>query len=535
MRLFATLFDELDTTTSTTLKVDALKRYFAVAPPADAAWAAYFLSGRKLKRIVGPALLRSWLTSSSGLPAWLVDETYDSVGDLAETIALLMPRPAERDEEALQLSLSAWIENRLLPLRSASIEAQQNEIIGWWHALPYLQCFLLNKLLTGALRVGVSELLVVRAIAELTGHSRPQIIRALMGEWAPSAAFWTQLLSAAPVLDDPSQPYPFFLASPLEQVPENLGAVEDFIAEWKWDGIRAQLVRRAGQTFLWSRGAELITERFPEIVSGAAALRDGTVVDGELLHWGGDTVGSFAQLQQRIGRKKLGPAILAKVPVRFLAYDLLEDAGEDVRGRPLDQRRALLAERLDLLDPKRFGLSASLEPADWVELRQMREQSRGRGVEGLMLKARNSAYGTGRERGAWWKWKIDPRTFDGVLIYAQPGHGRRSNLYTDYTFAVWQDGNLVPVAKAYSGLTNPEIAALDRWIRSHTVEKFGPVRSVQPLLVFELAFEGIARSTRHKSGIAMRFPRIVRQRTDKTADQADDIASLLQFLDAPHD
>jgi DNA ligase 1 len=535
MRLFATLFDELDTTTSTTLKVDALKRYFAAASPGDAAWAAYFLSGRKLKRIIGPALLRSWLTNFSGLPAWLVDETYDSVGDLAETIALLMPQSAAPGGEDEQLSLSAWIEDRLLPLRGASVERQQAEVIGWWRVMPYLQCFLLNKLLTGALRVGVSELLVVRAIAELTGHPRPQIIRALMGEWTPGAAFWTQLLSAAPVLDDPSQPYPFFLASPLEQPPENLGPVADFVAEWKWDGIRAQLVRRAGQTFLWSRGAELITERFPEIVSGAAALPDGTVLDGELLHWGGETVGSFAQLQQRIGRKKVGPAILAKVPVRFLAYDLLEDAGQDLRSQQLEQRRALLAERLNLLDPKRFALSASLAPTDWDELRQMRDQSRGRGVEGLMLKAKDSSYGTGRERGAWWKWKIDPRTFDGVLIYAQPGHGRRSNLYTDYTFGVWQDGNLLPVAKAYSGLTNSEIATLDRWIRSHTVEKFGPVRSVEPLLVFELAFEGIAKSPRHKSGLAMRFPRIVRQRTDKTPDQADDIASLLQLLDAPRD
>ncbi|MET0293061.1 MAG: ATP-dependent DNA ligase [Steroidobacteraceae bacterium] len=529
MRRFATLFDELDTTTATNLKVDALRRYFAAAPPADAAWAAYILSGRKLKRVVGPALIRGWLTESSGLPAWLVDETYESVGDLAETVALLVPTPGAVASE--DLSLTTWIEDRLLPLRNASAEHQRECITGWWRTLPYLECFLLTKLLTGALRVGVSELLVVRALAELTGHTRPQVTRALMGEWVPGEAFWTAMTSAVPMAHDPSQPYPFFLASPIEGEPAALGPVEQFIAEWKWDGIRAQLVRRDGQTFLWSRGAELITERFPEIVSASQVLPDGTVLDGELVHWEGERVGTFAQLQQRIGRKKLGPTMLARVPIRFLAYDLLEDDAEDLRGLPIEQRRSRLAGRLEMLDTRRFSLSQTIAAKSWDDLRDQRDLAREAGVEGLMLKRRDSPYGTGRERGAWWKWKVDPWTFDGVLIYAQPGHGRRSNLYTDYTFGVWQDGTLLPVAKAYSGLTNEEISVLDRWIRSHTIEKFGPVRSVEPLLVFELAFEGIARSPRHKSGIAMRFPRIVRQRTDKPAQEADTLANLQQLLD----
>lgn len=529
MRRFARLFDELDTTTATTLKVDALRRYFAEAPPADAAWAAYILSGRSLRRLVGPALLRKWLVDACGLPEWLVEETRESVGDLAEAIALLMAGTDEPDATGDE-GLAAWIEGELLPLRGAAEAVQRERVTGWWRSLPYLQCFLVNKLLTGSLRVGVSELLVVRALSEHTGQPRPAITRALMGDWVPGEAFWRSLLKAEGAQADPARPYPFFLASPLEEPPASLGDARDFLAEWKWDGIRAQLVRRAGETWLWSRGAELITGHFPEIVDAAAALADGTVLDGEIVHWAGDAPGSFAGLQQRIGRRRLTAAVLQGIPVRFLAFDLLEEDGRDLRARALVERRLRLREVIARLDGARFALSEAIQASEWTALAALRAQSRERGVEGLMIKALESEYGSGRRRGAWWKWKIAPRTFDGVLMYAQPGHGRRSGLYTDYTFGAWDGDRLLPVAKAYSGLTDPEIAKLDRWIRANTVEKFGPVRSVRPELVFELAFEGIAASPRHKSGIAMRFPRILRQRHDKPPAEADTVAGLRALL-----
>jgi DNA ligase 1 len=528
VRDFAALFDEVDTTTATSLKVAALVRYFQQATPADAAWAAWFFSGRRLKRFIGPATLARWLVEASGLPEWLVNESHAAVGDMAETIALLMESPDAANASS-DVPLAQWIEGRLLPLRDADEAAQREAIVGWWRSLPYRECFLLNKLLTGELRVGVSELLVTRALAEVLAISRADIARGLMGDWQPSAAFWEGLKSGAGAAADPSAPYPFFLASPFEGEVSSLGAIEDWQAEWKWDGIRGQLIRRSGRSFLWSRGEELITDRFPEIADAAAALPDGTVLDGEVVAWRDGAIRPFADLQQRIGRKKLGAAILERVPVRFLAYDLIESQHADLRELPLRQRRnqleALLAEA-----PATLAVSPVIQAASWQALAALRAESRSRSVEGLMLKARDSRYGSGRQRGSWWKWKIDPRSFDAVMIYAHPGHGRRSNLYTDYTFGVWREGELVPVAKAYSGLSDAEIGELDRWIRAHTVEKFGPVRSVEPTQVFELAYEGIAASKRHKSGIALRFPRILRRRPDKPASQADTLANLQSLL-----
>lgn len=524
MRAFAELYEALDTTTSTNVKVAAMARYFRQAPPADAAWAAYMLSGRRLKRFLGPTLLWRWLVEATQLPAWLVEESAVAVGDLAESIALLLADPAATPPE---VPLSAWIEERLLPLRGADEGRQREAIVGWWRTLPYRECFLLNKLLTGELRVGVSELLLTRALAEVLDRDRAEIARRLMGEWQPSAPLWESLRQAPAV--DPAAPYPFFLASPLEEDPASLGACTDWQAEWKWDGIRSQLIRRQGRIFIWSRGEEPVAERFPEVTQAAARLPDGLVLDGELVAWRQGSVRPFRELQQRIGRKKLTPAILDSVPVRFLAYDLLELEHADIRQRPLRERRQLLEELLARA-PAPLGLSEQVHATTWEALAQLRTESRARGVEGLMLKAKDSPYGTGRQRGAWWKWKIEPYSFDGVMIYAQPGHGRRSNLYTDYTFGVWSAGTLVPVAKAYSGLTNAEIADLDRWIRSHTIDKHGPVRAVEPTQVFELAYEGIAASSRHRSGIALRFPRILRWRTDKPASEADTLGDLEQVL-----
>ncbi|MFC4308777.1 ATP-dependent DNA ligase [Steroidobacter flavus] len=529
MRAFAALYEELDTTQSTNLKVAAMSRYFRAAPPADAAWATYILSGRRLKRFIGPALLKRWLIDEAALPEWLIDESYSSVGDLAEAIALLTAGTAHSEASTNDIALADWIEDRLLPLREAEEDVQRQTITSWWRELPYRQCFLLNKLLTGELRVGVSQLLVTRALADVTGIERTELAGRLMGDWQPGALFWQALHAAESPRTDPAVPYPFFLASPLEGEQSQLGDRDSWQAEWKWDGIRGQLIRRASECHLWSRGEERITERFPEIVDAAATLPDGIVLDGEVVAWKDGRIQPFALLQQRIGRKKLTAAILATVPVHFLAYDLLEFNGEDLRAAPLRERRAHLEKLLSNTSPI-LQVSPLVTAPTWEELAVARADSRQRNVEGLMLKALESGYGTGRQRGAWWKWKIEPHSFDAVMIYAQPGQGRRSNLYTDYTFGVWREQELVPVAKAYSGLSNPEVEQLDRWIRAHTVEKFGPVRSVEPSQVFELAYEGIAASGRHKSGIALRFPRILRWRTDKPASEADTLANLQAML-----
>lgn len=550
MRDFAALYDEIDTTTSTNLKVAAMVTYFRSAAAADAAWAAYILSGRRLKRFIGHAMLRRWLVEACGLPQWLMEESYSSIGDLAETIALLMDLTAGQGVVAApaaqeDIPLATWIESRLLPLRNADEPRQREEIITWWRTLPYRECFLLNKLLTGELRVGVSELLVTRALSEVLGIPRADVTRGIMGEWMPSAEFWEALRSGEHSGTDPSKPYPFHLASPHEGAIEELGPIGQWQIEWKWDGIRGQLIRRGGESFLWSRGEELVTERFPEIGSASAKLPGGVVLDGEIVAWKDGAVQPFAALQKRIGRKKLTPAILSEVPVRFLAYDLLEENHQDLRALPMRERRARLEALLARNEQEALqqdgpvpssapviGLSPLVGAMTWEALAALRTESRTRSVEGLMLKALDSPYGTGRQRGAWWKWKIEPYSFDAVMLYAQPGHGRRSNLYTDYTFGVWQGTELVPVAKAYSGLSDAEILELDRWIRANTKEKFGPVRSVEPVKVFELAYEGIAASSRHKSGIALRFPRILRARPDKPANEANTLADLQAVLAA---
>ena len=527
MRRFSELYDLLDGTTRTNAKVEAIADYLREVPPEDAAWALFFLTGQRLKRLISGRLLREWALRWTGLPAWLMADAHAAVGDSAETVTLLVHRGASAESEALPLH--RWLEERILPLREQPVSQQYAEVTGWWGQLSARELFVLNKLLTGGFRVGVSQLLVVRALALVSGMQRATIAHRLMGRWQPSAAWYRGLLDPRRASVDPSRPYPFFLASPLEQAPQALGSIEAWLAEWKWDGIRAQLIRRGGEVFLWSRGEELVTGRFPEIARAAARLPDGCVVDGEVLAWDERGVLPFAVLQTRIGRDKLTPRVRESAPVSFLAYDLLEHGGEDVRAVPLDERRAQLRTVLEGA-PGCFLLSEELPAGDWEELAGLRAAARARHVEGLMLKRRDSGYGTGRQRGAWWKWKVDTLSVDAVLVYAQAGTGRRANLFTDYTFAVWQGDALVPIAKAYSGLSDREILALDRWIRRNTLERFGPVRQVVPAQVFELAFEGISRSSRHKSGIALRFPRIARWRTDKPAREANRLAQVHALL-----
>jgi DNA ligase-1 len=531
VRRFAGLYAALDATNKTGEKVAAMRAYFAAAPAEDAAWAVYFLIGRRPRQVVSNRHLRAWATAAAGVPEWLFDECHEAVGDLAETVALLLPdSPAAAAEPA---PLHRWVADRLLALPRLGEDARREAMLAAWSELGPVERLVWNKLITGAFRVGVSQSLVVRALAEVGKVAPAVVAHRLMGAWEPGAALLQGLLAASADDTVASRPYPFFLAHPLEDDPSTLGPVERWQAEWKWDGVRAQVVRRAGEVYVWSRGEELIGERFPEVALAARRLADGTVLDGELLPWKDDQVLPFAELQRRIGRKQLTRKILEQVPAALLAFDLLELGGVDLRARPLSERRAALERVVADLGPGgAIRLSPVVDAPSWPALAAVRADSRARRVEGLMLKRRDAAYGVGRPRGDWWKWKIQPHTVDAVLIYAQRGQGRRASLYTDYTFAVWKAGELVPFCKAYSGLTDAEIARVDQFVRAHTLERFGPVRVVTPELVFEIGFEGIARSSRHKSGVAVRFPRILRWRVDKRPADADRIEQLQALLRA---
>ena len=505
----------------------ALVQYFGNAPPEDAAWAVHFLSGRRPKRLVSSRKLASWASREAGVPDWLFEECYESVGDLAETITLILPETGVSSE----LPLSHWVEQRLLPLRNEDDDVQREVMVQSWRELDRRERFVWNKLITGGFRVGASQRLVIRALAEASGLDEGVIAHRLTGAWEPTSEFFRRLVAPDTRDADVSRPYPFFLAYPLEDDPAALGDVGEWIAEWKWDGIRAQLIRRAGKTFLWSRGEELLTGRFPEVERLGALLPEGTVLDAELLPWIDGNPLPFAQLQRRIGRKNLGRKIMEEVPAALIAYDLLEEAGQDLRNQPLSVRRARLATLVRSVPAAgRLLLSPSIEISDWGSLREVRQKAREVGAEGIMLKRLASLYGVGRRRGDWWKWKVDPFSVDAVLIYAQAGSGRRAGLFTDYTFGIWEGNHLVPFAKAYSGLTDEEMRQVDQFIRRNTLEKFGPVRTVKPELVFELHFEGIQPSSRHKSGIAVRFPRMARWRRDKKADDADTVETVRGLL-----
>ena len=548
MRAFADLYQALDRTTSSRLKVAAMVAYFGHVKADDAAWAVYFLAGGKLKRLLPIAHLRAYAQRQTGLPIWLFEECYQTVGDLAETIALLLPAPqTERDT-----GLSQWVTECLLPLQSlddVQRSSALDQLLDGWDADTRFICL---KLITGGFRVGVSRLLVTRALAQLTELPATQIAQRMMGYFSarehPNGDRYRALIADGDVdyqAIEPGQPYPFFLAQPLaredSQLQDILNAPESWQMEWKWDGIRAQLVCRHGAIWLWSRGEELISEQFPELCEAAKSFADGTVLDGEILVWHPerDVPASFADLQKRLGRKRLSDAIKRDYPVVFMAYDLIEEKGTDCRSQMLSQRRLALQTLISSHgEPTVFKLSPVVDVQDRDQAMAHHAQARDQRAEGLMIKARSSQYGVGRTRqaGLWFKWKLDPMSIDAVLIYAQRGHGRRASLYTDYTFAVWDDSAspgeplLVPVAKAYSGLTDKEIKQIDAILRQSTVESFGPVRRVEPTLVFEIGFEGILPSSRHKSGVALRFPRMLRWRMDKPVDQADTLATLKALL-----
>ncbi|MDQ0650288.1 ATP-dependent DNA ligase [Pseudomonas cedrina] len=543
MKAFAELYANLDATTSSNAKLAALQTYFRQAAPDDAAWAVYFLSGGRPRQLVPTRLLRDMATEASGIEPWLFEESYQSVGDLAETISLLLPESTYTSQDGL----AVWLEEKLLPLRGLPPLKLAERLPALWAQLDQPSLMVCIKLITGSFRVGVSKLLVTRALASMAGLDSKRVAQRLVGYTdlsnRPTPEGYLKLI-AAESSDEHAQrggqPYPFFLAhglaQPVEQFDTLLGPPTDWQVEWKYDGIRAQLVKREGRLWVWSRGEELVTERFPELHSLVSGLPDGTVIDGEIVVWK-DAVQPFALLQQRIGRKTLSKKVLEDAPVAVLAYDLLEYANDDWRNHTQAERRTQLEQVIAQCNQPVLRESPLLTGSSWQDLAEQREASRSLGVEGMMIKDRKGLYGVGRTKdmGLWWKWKVDPFSVDAVLIYAQRGHGRRASLYSDYTFAVWDgppgsERTLVPFAKAYSGLTDEEMRKVDAIVRKTTVEKFGPVSSVTPSMVFELGFEGIALSKRHKSGIAVRFPRMLRWRQDKSVEEADNLATLQDLL-----
>ncbi|MBV7396821.1 ATP-dependent DNA ligase [Mameliella sediminis] len=526
MKQFAALFDEIDQTTKTTVKTKALAEYFTRAPEEDRLWCIALFSGRRPKRAVTTTELRSWAAEQAGIPLWLFEEAYPIVGDLAETIALILPPSTA----VTDYGLSHWI-NLLRDLHDLPAEDRKHPILDAWTQLDPTERFLFNKLITGGFRIGVSRKLMTRALAQATGQDEAVLAHKLMGSWTPETTSYHALIEAEDPTADQSRPYPFYLAHQLDGPPEALGDPQDWQAEWKWDGIRGQLILRDAAHHVWSRGEDLMTDRFPEFARAADFLPPGTVLDGEIVTWDGQQPMPFNTLQPRIGRKTVPRKLLKEAPVIMLAYDLLEDAGQDLRDQPLAQRRDRLDQLLTGLPPE-TAVRASPRIAfdDWATLAGIRATAREERAEGVMLKRRNSPYLSGRRKGDWWKWKLDPLTVDAVMIYAQQGHGRRANLFTDFTFAVWQGNQLIPFTKAYSGLTDAEFDEITKWVRKNTLQRFGPVRQVRPEHVFEIAFEGIQESPRHKSGIALRFPRMARWRHDKTPQEANTLDHLREML-----
>ena len=529
MKDFAALYGLIDQTTKTNTKVASLADYFRTAPDADRLWTIALFSGRRPRRAITTTKLREWAAERAGIPLWLFEEAYPIVGDLAETIALVLPDATKSHDQGL----AEWI-THLRSLDAQEEEGRKTAILDAWNRMNALERLVFNKLLTGGFRVGISRKLMTRALAQATDRDEAELAHRLMGDWTPDTTSWTTLIETEDKTADLSRPYPFCLAYGLDDMePEDLGTPEDWLAEWKWDGIRGQLILREGQHFTWSRGEELMTDRFPELARAVDFLPSGTVLDGEILAWQDEAPLPFNDLQKRIGRKTVPKKLLKDAPVILLAYDLLEEGGEDLRAHPMAERRARLDTLLTDLPPEApLRPSPRLSFDSWDSLRETRAKARDERAEGLMLKRLSSPYHLGRKKGDWWKWKLDPLTIDAIMIYAQQGHGRRANLFTDFTFAVRDGNNLIPFTKAYSGLTDAEFRQITAWVRKNTLQRFGPVRQVKAEHVFEIAFEGIQPSTRHKSGVALRFPRMKRWRQDKPVQEANTIEDLREMLAA---
>lgn len=525
MKEFATLINALDSTNKTNLKLEAINHFLDEAPDDDKLWFLALFTGKRPKRNVNTALMRQWAMELAEIPEWLFLESYSSVGDLGETISLILSQP----ENSIERSLSEWM-NLILQLKDKQDDEKKEFVLNAWKNLPHNERFIFNKLLGGSFRVGVSSKGLINALAKHYNMDASAVAHSIMGEWNVAEANFDDLIQGKYSDIQLSKPYPFCLAYALEKEPDELGDIDDWQAEYKWDGIRGQFIKRDGEVFIWSRGEELVTEQFPEIKEQLMNWQGNFVIDGEILAYRDNQVLNFTELQKRLNRKNLTKKMLAEIPVVVFMYDLMEWKNEDWRTKPMEQRRAKLEELFGLNHSVNIYLSQIISNKSWKELKEIRENSRSVNSEGLMLKNKNSPYHTGRKKGDWWKWKIDPLTIDAVLIYAQKGSGRRSAYYTDYTFAVKKGDQLVTIAKAYSGLTDKEIQEVSRFVNKNAIEKFGPVRTVKPELVFEIAFEGIGFSNRHKSGVALRFPRIVRWRRDKMVAEIDDIEDIKQMI-----
>ncbi len=527
MKRFAELIAALDGTSKTLEKRKALVEYLASANDSDKLWCVALLSGKRPRRPVKTSLLRQWASDVSGVPLWLFEESYFVVGDLAETVALILPEPTESNDKSLSARMA-----ELQEMREMEDDVIEILIKTAWNEMTQNERFVFNKLITGGFRIGVSQKLMVKALATHLGEEENLIAHRLMGDWSPTSTDFKSLLEEPDANENLSQPYPFYLAYPIEVAPETLGDTGEWQFEYKWDGIRGQIIKRKGEIFIWSRGEELVTDRFPELSALLEFLPRDCVIDGEIMAFKDGQPLSFNHLQTRIGRKTISKAILEKSPVVLISYDLLELEGKDLRQTALVDRRELLQLLISETNQPALLVSDVLEINSWDKAAEYRAKSREVFAEGLMVKRKSSAYQVGRKRGDWWKWKVDPMSIDAVMIYAMRGHGRRANLFSDYTFAVWQGEELVPFAKAYSGLTDKEMGEVDRFVKKNTIERFGPVRSVTPTLVFEIGFEGIAPSPRHKSGIALRFPRMLRWRKDKKPEEANSLEDLKGILNA---
>ncbi|WP_336732579.1 ATP-dependent DNA ligase [Chryseobacterium sp. VD8] len=525
MKHFAELINALESTNKTNAKIDAIIDYLERAPDEDKVWFIALFTGKRPKRNVNTNYMKEWALEITKLPFWLFQESYSSVGDLGETISLILPPPTKKIEH----SLSDWM-NDIINLKTKTDAEKKEFVLTSWNGLHYTERLIFNKLLGGSFRIGVSDKTLINALTKFSGQESSALMHSLMGKWQPTDASFQELISAENVNPDNSKPYPFCLAYPLEKDLEELGKSDEWLIEYKWDGIRGQIIKRNDEVFIWSRGEELVTQQFPEIAETVQQMSGNFVIDGEILAVKDDKVLNFNELQKRLNRKTLTKKMLSEIPIEVFAYDLLELEGNDLREKPISARRAMLEELLLNENPENIKISESIEFENWEELNQIRENSRDINSEGLMLKQKNSPYHSGRKKGDWWKWKISPLTIDAVLIYAQKGSGRRSAYYTDYTFAVKNEDKLVTIAKAYSGLTDKEIMEVSKFVNKNAIEKFGPVRTVKAELVFEIAFEGIGFSNRHKSGVALRFPRILRWRKDKTVDEIDDLEEIKKLI-----
>jgi DNA ligase-1 len=534
MKQFAALIQELMVGSKTNAKLAALQQYFETASKEDRVWVIAIFSGRRPKRAVSTAQLREWCKEQANVSDWLFEECYHTVGDLAETIALLVPKNNNTTSNDYTLS---WYLHQLGELIKADDSIKKDFVLKAWQEMSEQEIFVFNKLITGGFRIGVSQKMIVNALAKTTQLAPGIIAHRISGNWLPAFTQFEELFSKEFENKDISKPYPFYLAYAVEDDVSSLGDITQWQAEWKWDGIRGQIIKRENELFVWSRGEELVTEKFPELHPLLQQIPEGTALDGEIIVLnpqppnGGIEPLPFSLLQTRIGRKNISKKQLTDAPIAFIAYDLLEYEGEDIRERSLTERREKLTAIVSSIRDCPIHLSPVVVADSWEELTRIRTGSRDKGSEGIMLKRKAAPYQVGRKRGDWWKWKIEPLTIDAVMIYAQKGHGRRSNLYTDYTFAVKDGEKLVPFAKAYSGLTDKEFAQVDNFVKRNAIEKFGPVRTVKPELVFEIAFEGIAASNRHKSGVALRFPRMSRWRKDKKADEINTLDDLKKMLE----